>query len=232
LLKKAKHEREFANAARRLGNRHKDYFNLEEQHEEDLEAAFAERKDFESQISTLNNELSQCKGHLTTVNTKILDRETQLASALKAKEELESKLEATTQRADENALNLGELIVAGEHSTMIGRTPAAPVSNVARWWYYLKTPRSGLLHIMRTRFGLESSPSEVSSMDPSLRVFCEDTVAVVLAGCLWLAAGVAHPSLLFRGRSRSLGIFGLDTKLLLRALCLVNISPAHPNVSP
>ena len=154
MLKKAKHEREFANATRRLGNRHKDYFNLEEQHEEDLEAAFAERKDFESQISTLNNELSQCKGRLTTVNTKILDRETQLASALKAKEELESKLEATTQRADENALNLGELILADEHSTMIGRTPAAPVSNVARWWYYLKTPRSGLLHIMRTRFGI------------------------------------------------------------------------------
>jgi hypothetical protein len=52
LLKKGKHEREFANATRRLGNRHKDYFNLEEQHEEDLDAALAERKDFESQISS------------------------------------------------------------------------------------------------------------------------------------------------------------------------------------
>jgi chromosome segregation ATPase len=107
LLEKAKHEREFANATRRLGNRHKDYFNLEKQHEEDLEAAFAERKDFEAQISTLNTELSECKGRLATVNTKILDRETQLASALKAKEELESKLKATTERADENALTTG-----------------------------------------------------------------------------------------------------------------------------
>jgi hypothetical protein len=52
LLKKGKHEREFANATRRLGNRHKDYFNLEEQHEEDLDTALAERKDFESQISS------------------------------------------------------------------------------------------------------------------------------------------------------------------------------------
>jgi hypothetical protein len=60
LLEKAKHEREFANATRRLGNRHKDYFNLEKQHEEDLEAAFAERKDFEARISTLNTELSKC----------------------------------------------------------------------------------------------------------------------------------------------------------------------------
>ena len=107
LLEKAKHEREFANATRRLGNRHKDYFNLEKQHEEDLEAAFAERKDFEARISTLNTELSKCKGRLATVNTKILDRETQLASALKAKEELESKLKATTERADENALTTG-----------------------------------------------------------------------------------------------------------------------------
>lgn len=69
-------------------------------------------------------------------------------------------------------------------------------------------------------------------MDPTLRVFHEDTVAVVLTGCLWLAAGVAHPYLPLQGRSRSLGNFGLDTKLLLRALCLVDISPVHPKVLP
>jgi hypothetical protein len=53
-----------------------------------MQAAFSERKDFETQISTLTTELSECKGRrgLTTVNNKIPDRETRLGSALEAKE--------------------------------------------------------------------------------------------------------------------------------------------------
>jgi hypothetical protein len=84
--------REIANATPcRLATRHKDYFRLEDNSTKStwMQAAFSERKDFETQISTLTTELSECngrRGRLTTVNNKIPDRETRLASALKAKE--------------------------------------------------------------------------------------------------------------------------------------------------
>jgi hypothetical protein len=73
-----------------LANRHKYCFRLEDNATKStwMQAAFSERKDFETQISTLTTELSECNGRrgLTTVNNKIPDRETQLAGVLKAKE--------------------------------------------------------------------------------------------------------------------------------------------------
>jgi hypothetical protein len=83
--------REIANATPcRLATRHKDYFRLEDNSTKStwMQAAFSGRKDFETQISTLTTELSECNGRrgLTAVNNKIPDRETRLASALKAKE--------------------------------------------------------------------------------------------------------------------------------------------------
>jgi hypothetical protein len=107
LLEQAKNERNFANATLRLASRHKDYFKLEKEHESNLQAADYERRGFETQISNLENELSECKDRLTTVNTTILDRDAKLASALEAKEDLETQLKASTQRADENSLHLG-----------------------------------------------------------------------------------------------------------------------------
>jgi hypothetical protein len=82
---------EIANATpRRLANRHKDYFRLEDNSTKStwMQAAFSGRKDFETQISTLTTELSECNGRrgLTAVNNKIPDRETRLAGVLKAKE--------------------------------------------------------------------------------------------------------------------------------------------------
>jgi hypothetical protein len=107
LLEQAKNERNFANANRRLAVRHKEYFKLEKEHESNLQAALYERRGFEARIRNLENELSECKGRLTTVNTNILDREAQLAGALEAKADLETQLKASTQQADENSLHLG-----------------------------------------------------------------------------------------------------------------------------
>jgi hypothetical protein len=69
---------EIANATPcRLANCHKDYFRLGDNSTKStwMQAAFSERKDFETQTSTLNTELSVCNGRrgLTSHNRQQQD---------------------------------------------------------------------------------------------------------------------------------------------------------------
>ena len=86
--------------------RRKAYLKLHIKHQSACKAIIAQREDFQSQISTLNNKLQECRGRVSTVNVKILDTETRLSSVVKENEELESKLKTSTQLAEEKTLHL------------------------------------------------------------------------------------------------------------------------------
>ncbi|KAM0698231.1 hypothetical protein Q7P36_001696 [Cladosporium allicinum] len=86
--------------------RRKAYLKLHIQYASARKAIVAQREDFQSQISALNNKLQECRGRVSAVNVKILDTETRLSSVLKENEELESKLKTSTQLAEEKTLHL------------------------------------------------------------------------------------------------------------------------------
>jgi chromosome segregation ATPase len=106
---------ELTDAQQNVASRNLVCFRLQQQYESS-KAAASEREGLQTQLSTLDNELSECKGRLSTVNTKVLDQETQLASALKAKEELEIKQASAIKLAEHNANSLGFAQHAPENS--------------------------------------------------------------------------------------------------------------------